>query len=234
MSESERFERSFQPNVALAPIPRQRSDTVPTKSEVKTEVVQSEVDIKSPCPSVSEKLPVPASISPNITPPPILPSDPRNVAPHYNPEIELSTDTDDSSSDAAVEPAPESELAAVLEALRETSGETRARVMSLVQDLLARYHRLQEENSELRQLNQEHERRISELERRLEEQESPIKQDPDAFEDKMEKMEKELRTLREMVGHRKQESRTSSVGSPVSVITSPPPVVIKSEPMCSE
>jgi hypothetical protein len=36
MSESERFERSFQPNVALAPIPQQhRTRLEPTKLEVR-------------------------------------------------------------------------------------------------------------------------------------------------------------------------------------------------------
>jgi hypothetical protein len=46
MSESERFERSFQPNVALAPIPQQhRTRLEPTKLEVRpsnvTAVVKS-------------------------------------------------------------------------------------------------------------------------------------------------------------------------------------------------
>jgi hypothetical protein len=75
---------------------------------------------------------------------------------------------------------------------------------------------------------------------------SYLQQDPDAFQDKMVTVEKELSTLHGEVvnlpagslGWRAREpSGSSSRGSPVSVITSPPPIippVIKSEPLSSE
>lgn len=73
-----------------------------------------------------------------------------------------------------------------------------------------------------------------------------FQQDPDAFQDKMVVREKELRTIcsevsdlsgSSLVKRAKEPVRSSSGGSPVSVITSPQPViplVIKSEPNSSE
>jgi hypothetical protein len=73
-----------------------------------------------------------------------------------------------------------------------------------------------------------------------------FQQDPDVFEDKMVAREKELHTIQSGVsdlscsslGKRaKEPGRSSSGGSPVSVITSPQPIiplVIKSEPNSSE
>lgn len=73
-----------------------------------------------------------------------------------------------------------------------------------------------------------------------------LQRDPDAFQEKLVTAEKEIRTVRSeavnlpggSLGWRAREpSRSSSGGSPVSVITSSPPVVplfIKSEPLSSE
>ncbi|XP_049853513.1 ski oncogene-like isoform X4 [Schistocerca gregaria] len=81
LSDSERFERSFQPNVALAPVVRPRHDD--SKPDVKMEAVSDELHEKQSA-IIVQPNPVPG----------------HNLQLHYNPEIELSTDTDDSLSDA--------------------------------------------------------------------------------------------------------------------------------------
>lgn len=114
----------------------------------------------------------------------------------YNPEIELSTDTDDSSSETPAEhcaiPRGErvvEQVAEVLDALSDAKEATRARVVALVQELASRLNleeanvrRLEEENSELRHVQREQEdllaskdRRIAQLQQRLKEAESSHK-----------------------------------------------------------
>lgn len=110
----------------------------------------------------------------------------------YNPEIELSTDTDDSSSETTGEhgsiPRGErvvEQVAEVLDALSDAKEATRARVVALVQQLASRLNleeanvrRLEEENSELRHMQREQEdllaskdRKIAQLQQRLQEAE---------------------------------------------------------------
>ncbi|KAJ4443350.1 hypothetical protein ANN_05018, partial [Periplaneta americana] len=264
MSESERFERSFQPNVALAPIPQQQR----SRLEVKTEDLGAEVDKKSVCSKKSgaaspvspdSAVPVPEAHQITATTPPASTATTALGGPAlYNPEIELSTDTEDSSSDVVGEVAPvrtesKNVMEQVVVALDACEGkeETKARVVELVQRLALRLqreeaqcHRLRSENEELQRLHHEQEERIAELQRRLhQEVDSPIKQDPDALQDKMAAMEKELRTLRCEVAslpvarRAREPSRSSGGGSPVSVITSPTPAtatIVKSEPIGSE
>lgn len=144
-----------------------------------------EVDSKKtvllcPPPSTPESKPVPGVVATT----------------RYNPEIELSTDTDDSSSETTGEhgSVPRGErvveqVAEVLDALSDAKEATRARVVALVQQLASRLNieeanvrRLEEENSELRHVQREQEdliaskdRKIAQLQQRLKEAESSNK-----------------------------------------------------------
>lgn len=118
------------------------------------EVVKMEEDAMSPCAAAA-------------SPPPSLPS-----GPHYNPEIELSTDTDDSASDLTGETGQE-EVSSALEALQaigplDPSGEAaRSQVAALVQRLAERCRRYERLNAQLQERLNEQERRLADLERRL-------------------------------------------------------------------
>nr|CAD7258897.1 unnamed protein product [Timema shepardi] len=235
MSESERFERSFQPNVALAPNPpkhRGRQD-VSKYAEVKLEEVQEEVDKK---PSLKKS---PSHLSLTIPP---MAAISRNGLATYNPEIELSTDTDDSLSDITGETALRAaenrsvvdQVAAVMDTLSDAKEATRSRVVELVERLVSRLdhaqdenNRLQQDNRELVRLHREQELRIDELQRRLRDFPT-IKPDPDAFAVKMVSSPSEVRSSRGPGG-------SIGGGSPVSVIHSPPSqhiviATVKSEP----
>ncbi|XP_014257193.1 ski oncogene [Cimex lectularius] len=125
LSDSERFERSYQPNVALAP--RSVHHDV-RKTEVKTEAA-----------------------NPDEKKPPIFPRDRGNGGVNFfNPEIELSTDTDDSASEqhehigSAVE-----QVAAVFAALSDAKETTRELVVSLVERLAGRLDSMEAENRRL-------------------------------------------------------------------------------------
>uniref|UniRef100_A0A146LDV2 Ski oncogene n=1 Tax=Lygus hesperus TaxID=30085 RepID=A0A146LDV2_LYGHE len=118
MADSERFERTYQPNVALAP----RHDL--RRNEVKTESVIRE-----------EKKP--------------LTKDRKN----YNPEIELSTDTDDSASEQQEAGSAVEQVATVFAALSDAKETTRELVVSLVERLAGRLESMEAENRRLRKDN---------------------------------------------------------------------------------
>ncbi|XP_063227886.1 ski oncogene [Bacillus rossius redtenbacheri] len=223
LSESERFERSYQPNVALAPLPphlRPRQDAA-AAAAARPEVPAKAQDIHTEV----ETKPWPGKNSPAATVPGTLAT--SNNSTGYNPEIELSTDTDDSSLDIATETAAVvDQVAAVMDALSDAKEATRARVVGLVRRLAAERDAACERCRALRAENQallgaggrregqvaQLEARVAELERRLRAP-PPVKPDPD-------------------------EPRTSAAvaepvksGSPVSVITSQPSV--KLEPLAS-
>ncbi|KAJ9575365.1 hypothetical protein L9F63_025682 [Diploptera punctata] len=136
-----------------------------------------------------------------------------------------------SSSDMAAESVPVrkqsrslvDEVVAVLSNVDDTRDAARDRVVKIVEDLELRLEeaeaklvKLQEENVELQQMCHEHGiRRYVNRINHIAEVRRPIKRDPD------------------LVGGRHTRAPSSTGGSPVSVITSPPPV-IKSEPASSE
>ncbi|KAK6628618.1 hypothetical protein RUM43_002433 [Polyplax serrata] len=237
LSESERFERSFQPNVALAPATHHRPKIECSEKQVKCEPESTEDNKKAellcPPPSTPDRKAVLTVVTSS----------------RYNPEIELSTDTDDSSSETTGEhgSVPRGErvveqVAEVLDALSDAKEATRARVVALVQQLASRLNveeanvrRLEEENSELRHVQREQEdllatkdRKIAQLQQRLQEAESS-KKEVQGFQDKVVAMEYELRTSHaEMNGT--LEGGARGTRSPVSVITTSPSVVIKTEP----
>lgn len=120
MSESERFERSYQPNVALAP----RSTTENRRTEIQPETLRT-----------FETKPTPVR---------------EHKPPLFHPEIELSTDTDDSASEqhesggSAVE-----QVAAVFAALSDAKETTRQLVVGLVERLAGRLDTIEAENKRL-------------------------------------------------------------------------------------
>lgn len=133
MSESERFERSFQPNVALAP-------TTPKKhrygklghfikneiTDVKKEIENStEVIVKQ---EIEEKLPE------SSTPVSVVQST-SNIA-RYNSEIELSTDTEDSASEVSEKLPPTTDLGKVEELLKEVNGDVKESILNAFKHLM--------------------------------------------------------------------------------------------------
>lgn len=186
LSQSECFERSYQPNVALAPPAHRYSHE---KVEVKSEG------------GVREKEKKPVTTSPN-----------RKFSAHgnttlFNPEMELSTDTEDSASEATPDSAVGSvveQVAAVLDSLSDAKETTRQRVISLVQRVALRLDRIEAENHGLRQEN---------------------------FQLKEEMKKKKSKELSESTSVPEKSIQQRS--SPVSVITSPT-TVVKTEPITSE
>ncbi|EEB18728.1 hypothetical protein Phum_PHUM530130 [Pediculus humanus corporis] len=239
LSESERFERSFQPNVALAPALHHRPKIECSEKQVKCEPESIEDSKKAellcpPPPATTERKAVLTVVASS----------------RYNSEIELSTDTDDSSSEATGEhgsiPRGErvvEQVAEVLDALSDAKEATRARVVALVQQLASRLNleeanvrRLEEENSELRHVQREQEdllaskdRRIAQLQQRLQEADSSSNKSVQPFQDKVIAMEKEIRTSHSDMNGSSEHGATGG-RSPISVITSSPNVVIKTEP----
>ncbi|XP_073985939.1 sno oncogene isoform X2 [Rhodnius prolixus] len=126
LSESERFERSYQPNVALAP----RSTVLDQRrTEVKMEVVSNE----------------------DKKPPVGLSKGHHTIGSYFNPDIELSTDTDDSTSEQhdAVKDSAVEQVAAVFAALSDAKETTRKVVVGLVQKLAGRLDSIEAENRRL-------------------------------------------------------------------------------------
>ncbi|XP_050302358.1 ski oncogene [Anthonomus grandis grandis] len=115
MSESERFERSYQPNVALAPpTPKKHrygrtheNSTIasPPQCSSSTSNEHEEAHSSSTETRVKDE-PDPIKISPLTPPEKVIDStvsvlQPNRVQTKYNPEIELSTDTEDSASESS-------------------------------------------------------------------------------------------------------------------------------------
>ncbi|XP_075214340.1 sno oncogene [Lycorma delicatula] len=184
LSQSECFERSYQPNVALAP-PAHRYPH--EKLEMKGEGGVKEKD----------KKPVMASPSGKFS---------AHGTTLFNPEMELSTDTEDSASEATPDSAVGSvveQVAAVLDALSDAKETTRQRVISLVERLALRLDRIEAENHGLRQENFQLKEEIQKKKKEL----------------------NETNSVPEKIQHQRS--------SPVSVITAPT-TVVKTEPITSE
>ncbi|KAL1122247.1 hypothetical protein AAG570_003652 [Ranatra chinensis] len=125
LSQSERFERSYQPNVALAPPNHKNPDS--NRIELKTEEICDK-----------EKRPTIRRHGTNG----LL----------CNPEMELSsTDTDDSASEHLEPGSVVEQVAAVFDALSDAKETTRQRVIGLVESLANRISCLEHENRTLRE-----------------------------------------------------------------------------------
>lgn len=130
-SECERFERTFQPNVALAP-PLLKKRRCSRESAIRSPPVKQERQDEEP----------------HSTGVSVVQSTPK-----YGSEIELSTDTEDSASEAAEK---NGEMGKIEEALKSVEEETRNRVMELVRRLA------KEKDGRIEEL----EARVAELERK--------------------------------------------------------------------
>jgi hypothetical protein len=162
MSESERFERSFQPNVALAPTTPKKHRYGKTNNFVKDEAVEvkeeitnnnTEVIVKQ---EVEEKVPEPPKVVSVV-------QSTTNL-PRYNSEIELSTDTEDSASETSDKQS--SDMGKIEEMLKGAEGGVRERVLEAFKVLL-------KENERWIRECRSKEEKIRELEGRIEELERP-------------------------------------------------------------
>lgn len=156
MSESERFERSFQPNVALAPTTpkkhRYGKGFIKEEFEVKKEEVtnnNTEVIVKQ---EVEEKVPEPAKVVSVVQS--------TGSLPRYNSEIELSTDTEDSASETE-----KSDLGKIEELLKGCDGCVRDRILETFKGLLKENERWIKECRMKDERIRELEQKVDELER---------------------------------------------------------------------
>lgn len=149
IAENNRFERGYQPNVALAPKKHHRygrsSETSSTTNQqpIKTEngnaVLEKINGVRNGACLKNEKIDTTSQVSVVITP-------------KYNPEIELSTDTEDSASEA-----DNSKLCRIEDLLNSVTDKT-------VRDkILEIFQQLSEENNRLLKECQNKDRKISEL-----------------------------------------------------------------------
>lgn len=156
MSESERFERTYQPNVALAPPKKHKY-----KDEIKIEYPKIE-----DFPKTEERIENTVITKPEDRTHSVVDSTVSVVqtAQRYNPEIELSTDTDDSLSDTSGDNHKVSDVQRVAEALLQAPEEMKERVLDLVRNIAKEHiealQKCQEKDDKIRQLEQ----RIRELE----------------------------------------------------------------------
>ncbi|KAJ8935463.1 hypothetical protein NQ318_022245 [Aromia moschata] len=181
MSESERFERTYQPNVALAPPTLKKHrygracESTPTttitaiKSEplspVKSETVVKEevVERKSPEKALESAVSVVQSTS--------------TATLKYNPEIELSTDTEDSASETS-EKHPE--FVKIEEVLKEVDGVVKDKILEMFKALTKEHDRVVHEGrmkdnkiSDLELRNSELQKELDGLRARREEEPPP-------------------------------------------------------------
>lgn len=169
MSESERFERSFQPNVALAP---PKVHKYKTEDVIKTEeVIEDSPRIDNTTTVITKDFSQRNQKNEQIerTNSAVVDSTVSVVQStgqqRYNSEIELSTDTDDSLSDASGDNNRKiSDINRIVEALSAAPEEIKERVMDLVKNIIKEHDqailRCQEKDERIRQLEQ----RIRELE----------------------------------------------------------------------
>ncbi|XP_018564799.1 ski oncogene [Anoplophora glabripennis] len=145
MSESERFERSYQPNVALAPpTPKKyryrNGDVATSTTTIKTEAlspVKVESTIKEEVVEEQRKTPekvIESAVS-------VVQS--TSTLPKYNPEIELSTDTEDSASETSEK---HSEFGKVDEVLKGVESNVRDKVLELFKNLTKEYEKVVQES----------------------------------------------------------------------------------------
>ncbi|KYB26057.1 ski oncogene [Tribolium castaneum] len=160
MSESERFERTFQPNVALAPtIPKKHrygKGFIKEEFEVKKEEVtnnnnSTEVIVKQEV--VEEKIPEVAKVVSVVQT--------TGTLPRYNSEIELSTDTEDSASETSEK---STDLSKIEELLKGCTA--RDRVLEVFKGLLKENERWMKECRTKDERIKELEEKVEELEHR--------------------------------------------------------------------
>lgn len=146
LSESERFEQSYQPNVALAP-------PTPKKHRYgrSTEFTSIKQEPKSPEKSSEEKSPVEAKllttvtleVKERLTNSTVSVAQSRSNISKYNPEIELSTDTEDSASETSEK---QLDLNKIEELLKITDSTVRDKVLDFIKGMTKEQERLLEEN----------------------------------------------------------------------------------------
>lgn len=146
MSESERFERSYQPNVALAPpTPKKyrygrNGDVATSTTTIKTEAL-SPVKVES---AVKEEVVEEQRKSPDkIIDSAVSVVQSTSALTKYNPEIELSTDTEDSASETSEK---HSEFSKVEEVLKGVESSVRDKVLELFKNLTKEYEKVVQES----------------------------------------------------------------------------------------
>lgn len=134
MSETERFERSFQPNVALAP-PTPKKHRYGRNSEFITvaEIKLEKPEAKSPV-NDKEKEKIESTVS--------VVQSTSNIS-KYNPEIELSTDTEDSASETSEKPL---DFVKVEELMKVVDSGIRDKVLEFIRNMSKENERLLQEN----------------------------------------------------------------------------------------
>ncbi|KAJ8928952.1 hypothetical protein NQ314_018414 [Rhamnusium bicolor] len=148
MSESERFERSYQPNVALAPptpkkhrYGRSGECTPIITGTIKSEIL-SPVKVEA---MVKEEILDERRINPEkvIEAATVSVVQSTLTVPKYNPEIELSTDTEDSASETSEK---HSEFGKIEEVLRGVDSNVRDKVLELFKNLTKEHERVVQES----------------------------------------------------------------------------------------
>lgn len=174
LSESEKFERSFQPNVALAPPKKQKykgldlaTDDYVKESPDATSVITSKEYTKVPTKLQHIERTHSAIVDSTVS---VVQSTAQQ---RYNSEIELSTDTDDSLSDTSGDNLRKlSDVQRVAEALTDASEEMKERVLDLVRNIT-------KEHSRVIQQCQEKDERIRQLEQKIKELQTEMRQPED-------------------------------------------------------
>uniref|UniRef100_A0A8D8RZ64 Ski oncogene n=2 Tax=Cacopsylla melanoneura TaxID=428564 RepID=A0A8D8RZ64_9HEMI len=154
-SQSEQFETSFQPNVALAPPVHKTSHEHPPPHSIRREIKKERLK------DYSNAKPIPNGGGCGTPSVPLSSSNPQlelsdtddSTLVPVNPEGGLS-DTDDSASETSLKPGHSSrvvdQVAAVLDALSDAKETTRQRVIRLVERLALRIDKVESENSRLK------------------------------------------------------------------------------------
>lgn len=165
LSESERFERTFQPNVALAPPTPKKHRYVGKSEEQKDEVSSSLARDENHHESVikTENCNGEAKRSPNAVDSTVSVVQSTASLPRYNSEIELSTDTDDSASETS-EKHPD--CTKIEEALKDVDADVKMRVLDHVRQLAKDRDNLGQECRNKDNKIAELEARIADLERK--------------------------------------------------------------------
>ncbi|KAF5272619.1 hypothetical protein FQR65_LT17319 [Abscondita terminalis] len=130
LSESKRFEQSYQPNVALAPpIPKKhrygRTNETVNRKEIH---IKEELPVSNETSVIKNEIDTRKKYDNNIT---IMHCTSGNLS-RYNSEIELSTDTDDSASEASEK---QSDMLKIEEALKDIDVEIKNRILELVRNI---------------------------------------------------------------------------------------------------
>lgn len=146
MSESERFERTYQPNVALAP-PTPKKYRYGRNGEVATSTTTIKTEVLSPV-KVESTIKEEVVEEQRHTPDKVIESavsvvQSTSALPKYNPEIELSTDTEDSASETSEK---HSEFVKVEEVLKGVDGSVRDKVLEMFKSLTKEYERVMQES----------------------------------------------------------------------------------------